>query len=235
MPNAFVAGRSKRHASVVLTTGLTDLLEDEEMEAVLAYELTHINIKNSSIGIVTFSWILAGMLIALVYFAFWGAIFTGFGQKDDPAPQLLKFFVTALVTPIAATITQLTTRHHHREYQTDEQCVLLHGKPDKLACALRKIKELLKSHHFEVNPAHVHLFIVNPLHNSNRTVLDFRLPCYHFLFRTQPQPATEERVRHLLKGAGVAGAREEVEVIKTFIIIIQLYRLSPNFISNYRS
>ena len=42
MPNAFVAGRSKRHASVVLTTGLIDLLEDEEMEAVLAYELTHI-------------------------------------------------------------------------------------------------------------------------------------------------------------------------------------------------
>ena len=93
--------------------GLIDLLEDEEMEAVLAYELTHINIKNSSIGIVTFSWILAGVLIALVYFAFWGAIFTGFGQKDDPAPQPLKFFVTALVAPIAATIIQLTTRHHH--------------------------------------------------------------------------------------------------------------------------
>jgi len=44
MPNAFVAGRSKRHASVVLTTGLTDLLEDEEMEAVLAYKLTHSHI-----------------------------------------------------------------------------------------------------------------------------------------------------------------------------------------------
>lgn len=81
----------------------------------------------------------------------------------------------------------------------------------------------------------MHLFIVNPLHNSDRTVLDFRLPCYHFLFRTQPQPATEERMKHLLKGAGVASAREEVEVIKTFIIIIQLYRLSPDFISNYRS
>lgn len=79
-----------------------------------------------------------------MYFAFWGAIFTGFGQKDDPAPQPLKFFVTALVTPIAATITQLTTRHHHRECQTDEQCVLLHGKPDKLACALRNIEEHFK-------------------------------------------------------------------------------------------
>ena len=79
----------------------------------------------------------------------------------------------------------------------------------------------------------MHLFIVKHLHNSDRTVLDFRLPCYHFLFRTQP--ATEERMKHLLKGAGVAGAREEVEVIKTFIIIIQLYRLSPDFISNYRS
>ena len=210
MPNAFVAGRSKRHASVVLTTGLIDLLEDEEMEAVLAYELTHINIKNSSIGIVTFSGVLAGMLIALVNLAFWGAILTGFGQEDDPAPQLLKFFVTALVAPIAATIIQLTTRHRHLEYQTDEQSVLLHGKPDKLACALRKIEEYLKSHHFEVNPAHAHLFIVNPLHDSELTVLDFRLPCYHFLFRTQP--ATEERVKRLLKGAGVAGvagAREE--------------------------
>ncbi|PXF52527.1 MAG: hypothetical protein C4B56_05265 [Candidatus Methanophagaceae archaeon] len=207
MPNAFVAGRSKRHASVVLTTGLIDLLDDEEMEAVLAYELTHINIKNSSIGIVTFSGVLAGMLIALANLAFWGAILTGFGQEDDPAPQLLKFFVTALVAPIAATIIQLTTRHRHLEYQTDEQSVLLHGKPDKLACALRKIEEHLKSHHFEVNPAHAHLFIVNPLHDSELTVLDFRLPCYHFLFRTQP--ATEERVKRLLKGAGVAGAREE--------------------------
>ena len=138
MPNAFVAGRSKRHASAVLTTGLIDLLEDEEMEAVLAYEFTHI--KNSSIGIVTFSGVLAGMLIALVNFAFWGAILTGFGQEDNPTPQPLKFFVTALVAPIAATIIQLTTRHHHQEYQTDEQSVLLHGKPDKLACALRKKK-----------------------------------------------------------------------------------------------
>ncbi len=89
------------------------------------------------------------------------------------------------------------------------------GKTDKLASALHKIEERLKSGTFEVNPAHVHLFIMNPLHDDEFTVMDFRLPTYHFLFHTHP--ATGEREERL-KGAG----RTEREV-RSFGLIRPLF------------
>ncbi len=203
MPNAFTVSSRRRGAYIVLTTGLMELLETDEIEAVLAHEL--IRIKNGGRGmrIGTAAGVLAGLLTALVNLALWGAIFTGFGQEDDPAPQLIKSFVTALVAPIAATIVQLTTPH--RGYQMDEQSVALHGRPSKLAGALRKIGEQLKSHHCEVNPAHAHLFFVEPLHDTDVSLLGFRIPSYHSLFRTHP--ATEARVHHLLEeGAAEDGS-----------------------------
>jgi len=193
MPNAFATGRNAEHASIVVTNALTELLDKEEIEAVLAHELTHV--KNGDTLIGTEVAVLAGALTALATVAFWGSIFTGFGQEDDPAPNIIKFFVTSLVAPIAAVIIQLALSQS-REYVTDEQSVSLHGKPDKLVSALQKIEERLKSGAFEVNPSHVHLFIMNPLHNNEEfSVLDFRLPTYHFLFRTHP--ATEKRVERL--------------------------------------
>ena len=195
MPNAFAIGRNAKHGAIVVTTALTELLDKEEIEAVLAHELMHV--KNGDTLTGTGVAVLAGMLMALATFAFWGSIFTGFGQEDDPAPNLINFFVTSLVAPIAAVIVQLTLSQS-REYAADEQSVSMHdGKTDKLANALHKIEERLKSGTFEVNPAHVHLFIMNPLHDDEFTVMDFRLPTYHFLFRTHP--ATHDRLERLKK------------------------------------
>jgi heat shock protein HtpX len=192
MPNAFTLGRNAKHAAIIVTTALTELLDKDELEAVLAHELIQVKRGDTPTG--TSVAAVAGLLTALVPFAFWTSIFTGFGQEDDPAPNLIKFFVTSLVAPVAVTIIQLAVAPS-REYEADEQSVHLHGKPDKLVSALQKIESSVKSNSFAVNPAHVPLFIMDPLHNGAVTIMDMRLPTYWFLFRTHP--ATDERVARL--------------------------------------
>ncbi len=126
MPNAFATGRNAEHASIVVTNALVELLDKEEIEAVLAHELMHV--KNGDTLIGTEVAVLSGILTALATFALWGSIFTGFGQEDGPAPKIIKFFVTSLVAPIAAVIIQLALSHS-REYVADEQSVSVHGTP----------------------------------------------------------------------------------------------------------
>ena len=196
MPNAFAIGRNAKHGAIVVTTALTELLDKEEIEAVLAHELMHV--KNGDTLTGTGVAVLAGMLMALATFAFWGSIFTGFGQEDDPAPNLINFFVTSLVAPIAAVIIQLTLSQS-REYAADEQSVSMYGKPYKLISALEKLEIKLKSDTFKVNPSHVHIFIMSPLHVHEDvfTLLDIHLPTYNLLFNTHP--ATHDRVERLKK------------------------------------
>jgi heat shock protein HtpX len=196
MPNAFAVGRNAKHASIVVTNALVELLDKEEIEAVLAHELMHV--KNGDTLIGTEVAVLSGILTALATFALWGSIFTGFGQEDDPAPNIIKFFVTSLVAPIAAVIIQLALSHS-REYVADEQSVSMHGNPPKLVSALEKLEKKLKSDTFKVNPSHVHMFIMSPLHVHEDvfTLLDIHLPTYNSLFNTHP--ATHERVERLKK------------------------------------
>jgi heat shock protein HtpX len=194
MANAFATGRNAEHASIVVTNALMVLLDKEEIEAVLAHELAHVKNGDTLLGTVVA--VLSGMLTALATFAFWGSIFTGFGQEDDPAPNIIKFFVTSLVAPIAAVIIQLTLSQS-REYVADEQSVSMHRKPSKLISALEKLEKRLKSDAFKVNPSHVHMFIMSPLHIHDDvfTLLDIHLPTYNLLFNTHP--ATHERVKRL--------------------------------------
>ena len=193
MPNAFATGRNAEHASIVVTNALLDLLDNDELEAVLAHELAHVKYGDTLIG--TIVAVLSGALTALATFAFWCSIFTGFGQEDDPAPNLIKFFVTALVAPVAALIIQLMVSRS-REYGADEQSLRILKKPDTLISALEKLELKLNSDTtYEVNPSHVHLFFMNPLHDDEFTVMDFRLPTYHLLFRAHPP--TRNRVNAL--------------------------------------
>ncbi len=192
MPNAFATGRNAEHASIVVTNALLDLLDNDELEAVLAHELAHVKYGDTLIG--TIVAVLSGALTALATFAFWCSIFTGFGQEDDPAPNLIKFFVTALVAPVAALIIQLMVSQS-REYGADEQSLRTLGKTDTLISALEKLELKLNSDTYEVNPSHVHLFFMNPLHDDEFTVMDFRLPTYHLLFRSHPP--THNRVNAL--------------------------------------
>lgn len=192
MPNAFATGRNAEHASIIVTDALVELLDKEELEAVLAHELAHVKTGDTLLGSVVA--VLSGIITALATCAFWCSIFLGFGQEDDPAPNLIRFFVTALVAPIAAVIIQLFLSPS-REYIADEQSVRMHEKPNKLVSALEKIEHRLKSDTFNVNPSHVHMFIMNPLHDDLFTLLDIHLPTYNSLFNTHP--ATNGRLERL--------------------------------------
>lgn len=192
MPNAFATGRNAEHASIVVTNALLDLLDNEELAAVLAHELAHLKSGDTLIGSIVA--VVSGTLMALATFAFWISISVGFGHEDAPAPKLIKFFVTALVAPVAALIVQLMVSTS-REHQADEQSVSLIREPHKLISALEKLERKLKSGTFDVNPSHVHLFFMNPLHDDEITVMDFRLPTYHLLFRSHPP--TQNRVNAL--------------------------------------
>jgi heat shock protein HtpX len=183
MPNAFATGRSVRHTSIVVTNALLDLLDNDELEAVIAHELAHVKNGDTALGSIVA--VMAGTLAALATCAFWCSIFTGFGQEDDPAPNLIKFFVTSLVAPVAALIIQLMVSQS-REYRADAQSVRMVEKPHTLISAVEKLDLKLTSDTFAVNPSHVHLFFMNPLHGDEITVMDFRLPTYHLLFRTHP-------------------------------------------------
>jgi len=165
MPNAFIVGRNLKHASLVVTTGLMELLEKGEIEAVVTDEIVHI--KEGEILTETEIGALAGFLSALPIVAFWSSIFTGFGQEDDPAPNLIKFFVTSLFAPIAATIVQFGIPGSRRERRSD---------------ALAKIDERLRSGDFYVNPSHAHLLIVSPPYQDDQVIMDVNLPTYNSLF-----------------------------------------------------
>ena len=207
MPNAFSIGRNA-HAGIVLTDALIDLLDDEEIEAVIAHEIVHV--RNGDVFISTIVAVLSGILTAVATFAFWLSIFTGFGQEEDPAPNIIKFFFSSLLSPISAFFVQIFV-HRSREFIADEQSVQIHGKTHKLISALEKIERELREHHHEINPAHAHLFIINPLHENEIELLDFHLPNYNALFQTHPK--TQERIEHL-KRIGGKGERREKEAEK---------------------
>jgi heat shock protein HtpX len=192
MPNVFATGRSVDHASIVVTNALLEVLDTEELEAVLMHELAHV--KNGDMLRGSIVAIVSGALTALTTVAFWGSIFMGFGQEEDPAPNLIKFFVTSLVAPVAALFIQLTISPT-RAYRGDEESVRMYGEPDTLMTALEKLEKRLSSNTVEVNPAHVHLYFMNPLHHDEVVVMDFHLPTYHFLFRSHP--LTQSRLNAL--------------------------------------
>jgi len=203
MPNAFSIGRNA-HAGIVLTDALIDLLDDEEIEAVIAHEIVHV--RNGDVFISTIVAVLSGILTAVTTFAFWLSIFSGFGQEEDPAPNIIKFFFSSLLSPISAFFVHIFV-HRSREFIADEQSVQIHGKTHKLISALEKIERELRENTYEINPAHAHLFIINPLHENEIELLDFHLPNYNALFQTHPK--TQERIEHLKRIGGKEERREK--------------------------
>ena len=183
IPTIFSTGRNQKHASIVLTDSLINLLDFEELEAVLAHEMHHIESGDILGGCI--SAMISGALTSLITFAMWVMILIGFGKKDDPAPSLIQFFIASIVAPPAAFLIQLLSSQL-REYIADEKSAYIYRKPQKLISALNKIQEKVNSNRYEVNPSHVHLFILNPLHESSLRFLGIDLPSYNMLFKTHP-------------------------------------------------
>ncbi|MGV8079610.1 MAG: zinc metalloprotease HtpX [Syntrophales bacterium] len=182
-PNAFATGRNEQHAVVAVTEGILRILNRDELEGVIAHELTHI--KNSDILIGSIAATLAGAIVMLANMAQWAAIFGGAGRDDDEGGGgIIGLIAMAILAPIAATIIQMAVSRS-REYMADDGGAKVSGKPYGLAGALEKLSRASQAVPMEANPSTAHMFIVNPL--TGRSLMS--------LFSTHPP--IEERIARL--------------------------------------
>ncbi|MBW1990079.1 MAG: zinc metalloprotease HtpX [Deltaproteobacteria bacterium] len=196
-PNAFATGRNPEHAVVAVTQGLLDLMDDEEVEGVLAHELAHV--ANRDILISSIAATLAGAVMMLATMARWSAIFGGFRSGDDEGGgNIIGLLAMSILAPIAAVLIQAAVSRS-REFDADATGAKIAGSPRGLARALEKLgaysgRAPLRAS-TEAAQATAHLFIVNPL--SGRSMAN--------LFSTHPP--IEERVARLTgrRPGGVAG------------------------------
>jgi heat shock protein HtpX len=164
-PNAFATGRNPNHASVAVTQGILNLLNDEELEGVLAHELGHVG--NRDILISSIAATIAGAITMLASMMRWGMIFGGMGGRDDRdrGGGLAALFML-IVAPIAATLIQLAVSRS-REYQADATGAHTTGNPYALASALQKLDAYSRRLPLVASPSTAHLFIVAPLLGMN--------------------------------------------------------------------
>ena len=196
IPNAFATGRSPNNATVAVHTGLLSIVNDDELEGVLAHELTHV--RNWDMLTTTLAATVAG---AISYLAQWGWFMGGaygyggggYGNRDRQG-NMISLLLMMILAPLAAMLVQLAVSRT-REYSADEGGAKLSGKPQALASALQKIE--LWSRHKPVrsnaNPALTSLYIINPFRGSSFTQL----------FSTHP--STEKRIARLERLAASMG------------------------------
>lgn len=183
-PNAFATGRNPQNASIGVTKGILDLLSEDELEAVIAHELSHVYNRDTLINVIAAS--LAGAISMLAVMARWGAIF-GMGGRGGRDSNILVLLVMSIVAPLAATIIQLAISRS-REYEADRTGAELCGKPMQLASALRKMEQAAERKPMQRGSQETaHLFIVNP----------FSAERFQSLFSTHPP--VDDRVNELEK------------------------------------
>jgi heat shock protein HtpX len=158
-PNAFATGRNPEHAAVAVTTGIMRILSQEELQGVIAHELSHV--RHRDILISTIAATIAGAISFLAQMAQWAMIFGGRGD-DDEGGNPIAALAMMIVGPIAALIVQMAISRS-REYSADEGGARLAGNPRYLAGALRKLHAASQKIPMHANPATSHMFIVNPL------------------------------------------------------------------------
>ena len=185
IPNAFATGRNPSHAAVAVTEGILDLLNEEEIEGVLAHELSHV--KHYDILTGTIAATIAGAIAWIANIMQWGAIFGGNRDNEEGGTNPLVMIVLAILLPIAATIIQMAISRS-REYEADAGAARLTGHPEWLESALIKLenyneKGLLQGATEQTS----HLFIINPFTGKNFS--------FASLFSTHP--STEDRIRRL--------------------------------------
>ncbi len=162
-PNAFATGRNPSHAAVAVTAGIMQILNRDELEGVLAHEISHI--KNRDILISSIAAVLAGAIAYLAQMAQWALFFGGLGHDDEENNNPLGFIGVILMivlAPLAATLIQLAVSRS-REYLADATGAKICRCPLSLARALEKLEAWNRQMPMNVNPAQAQMFIVNPL------------------------------------------------------------------------
>jgi heat shock protein HtpX len=161
-PNAFATGRSPSHASVAVTAGLMELMNDDELEGVIAHELSHV--RNYDILITSIAATLAGAITWIASMGRWAMIFGGFGgsREDNRGGGGLAALIMLIVAPIAALLIQLGISRQ-REFAADASGARMVGNQYGLISALEKLGAYNKRIPMDVPPATASLFIVAPL------------------------------------------------------------------------
>ncbi|MBD2016501.1 M48 family metalloprotease [Microcoleus sp. FACHB-53] len=183
-PNAFATGRDPEHATVAVTQGILDLLSREELEGVLAHELTHI--RNHDTLTQAVAGTIAGAITFLGRVLTFGALYGPVTRDNRQGGNPLGVLFLIVLAPIAAALLQFAISRT-REYSADLGSAEITGNPRALATALEKLEAMGRQIPMNGNPAMSALLIVNPL--STKGLLA--------LFRTHPP--TEERIRRLLE------------------------------------
>ncbi len=190
-PNAFATGRNPEHAAVAATVGILEILDDEEIEGVMAHELAHVRHRDILTGSIVAT--VAGAISILANMAQWALIFGGGRRSDEHSGGGgLGLIAMMIVAPIAATIIQLAISRS-REYAADSGAAVLTSNPLGLARALEKLEAAATQRPMRsATPSTAHMFIVNPLRGGGLAAL----------FSTHPPMA--ERVQRLRAMAGAA-------------------------------
>ena len=187
VPNAFATGRNPSHAAVAVTEGLLKILNENEIEGVLAHELSHVRHYDILTG--SIAAILAGAIAMLANFAKVGSIAGQSGGSRRGGGNAIIMLALAILMPIAATIIQMAISRE-REYKADKGAAYLTGHPEWLASALRKLESYSNSYVMQnASEQSAHMFIVNPF-----GLLTNKLSV---LFRTHP--STSDRIAELEK------------------------------------
>jgi heat shock protein HtpX len=182
-PNAFATGRNEKHAVVAVTEGIMRILNKEELEGVIAHELSHI--KNKDMLISSIAATIAGAISMLATMAQWAAIFGGGrGSDDDDGGGIIGLIAMAIFAPLAAAVIQMAISRS-REYLADAGGASITKNPYGLASALEKLTKASQVIPMDAKPSTAHLFIVNPL--SGKAFMN--------LFSTHPP--LEERIARL--------------------------------------
>lgn len=162
-PNAFATGRNPKHASVAVTHGILNLLDDEELEGVLAHELGHV--KNRDILTSSIAATLAGAITMVARMGYFASLFGGGRDDRDRGGGGLTGLLMIILAPIAATLIQLAISRS-REYEADATGAKETGNPYALARALQKLDNYSRRIPMQASPTTAHLFIVAPLLGS---------------------------------------------------------------------
>jgi len=179
-PNAFATGRNPEHASVAFTAGILRLMNDAELEGVVAHELGHV--KNRDILTSSVAATIAAAITFLARMAFW---FGGSRDDDDDRSNPWAGLIMLILAPIAAMLIQMAISRT-REYAADETSAHVTHNPNELISALGKLESWSQRIPMtDVNPATAHMFIIKPF--SGQSLMR--------LFSTHP--STEDRILRL--------------------------------------